>query len=161
MRRRTWLGGVVAIAASAAGWVRAQSHAEHLPRIDDLRELTAEVARRAAPLLVLFSTPGCPYCLDVRRNYLAPRAADAASTVLIREVEITSTRMLTDLDGSRISERTFAERHGVRVVPVVALFDERVRPLGTPLVGLDQSGFYEAYLQAAIDEAHRRLRGGR
>jgi hypothetical protein len=162
MHRRQWLGSTAAIAIGTAGWVRAQPRAEeHLQRIDDLRELAAEVARLRSPLLVLFSTPGCPYCQEVRRNYLAPRAADAATTVLIREVEITSTRMLTDLDGSRISERSFAERYGVRVVPVVALFDDRMRPLGTPLVGLDRSGFYESYLQSAIDTARQRLRDGR
>jgi hypothetical protein len=49
----------------------------------------------------------------------------------------------------------------VRVVPVVALFDDRMRPLGTPLVGLDRSGFYESYLQSAIDTARQRLRDGR
>jgi thioredoxin-related protein len=156
------MGSAALIAIGAAGWVRAQPRAEeHLQRIDDLRELVAEVARLRLPLLVLFSTPGCPYCQEVRRNYLASRAADAATTVLIREVEITSTRMFTDLDGSRVSERSFAEHYGVRVVPVVALFDDRMRPLGPPLVGLDRSGFYESYLQSAIDTARRRLRDGR
>jgi thioredoxin-related protein len=160
MRRRQWLGSAAAIAISAT--VRAQPHAEErLQRIDDLRALAAEITRLGVPLLVLFSTPGCPYCLEVRRNYLAPRAADPAATVLIREVEITSTRTLTDLDGGRISERSFAERHGVRAVPVVTLFDDRLRPLGTSLVGLDRSGFYESYLQAAIDTARQRLRGTR
>ena len=162
MRRRQWLGSVAAIAIGAAGWVRAQPRVEeHLQRIDDLRGIAAEVKRLGAPLLVLFSTPGCPYCLEVRRNYLAPRVADAAPTVLIREVDSTDARMMTDLDGRPVSERSFAERYGIRAVPVVALFDDGLRPLGTPLVGLDRSGFYESYLQAAIDTARQRLRDGR
>lgn len=160
MHRRQWLASAAAIAISAAGWARAHAE-EPLPRIDDLREMAADVARLGKPLLVLFSTPGCPYCLEVRRNYLAPRATDADSAVLIREVDITSARTFIDLDGSRISERTFADRHAVRGVPVVALLDERLRPLGAPLVGFDRSGFYEAYLQGAIDAARRRLRESR
>ena len=49
-------------------------------------------------------------------------------------------------------------RHQVRVVPVVALFDATLRPIGEPLVGLDRSGFYEAYLASAIDAARKHLR---
>jgi hypothetical protein len=161
MRRRQWLGSAAAIAFNAAGWARAEPREVRLPRIEDLRDLAAEVTRLDAPLLVLFSTPGCPFCREVRRNYLAPRVAEGDKTVLLREVEVTSTRTLIDLDGSRISERSFADRHGVRVVPVVAFFDDRMRPLGAPLVGLDRAGFYESYLQAAIDTARRRLRDSR
>ena len=46
----------------------------------------------------------------------------------------------------------------VRLVPVVALFDAMLRPIGEPLVGLDRSGFYEAYLASAIDASRKYLR---
>jgi hypothetical protein len=39
------------------------------------------------------------------------------------------------------------------------LFDDRLQLLAEPLVGIDRSGFYEAYLQRAVDQAQRRLRG--
>ena len=49
----------------APGLLRAQSAAavEHLPALGDLRVLADSIARHKAPLLVLFSTPGCPFCL--------------------------------------------------------------------------------------------------
>jgi thioredoxin-related protein len=133
-----------------------------LPPLDDLRVLARSIARHKAPLLVLFSTPGCPYCREVRRNYLAPRVEEQADKatpeLLLREADITSERTLTDLSGARITEAAFALRHHVRVVPVVTLLDSSMRPIGEPLVGLDRSGFYEAYLASAIDASRTHLR---
>jgi thioredoxin-related protein len=122
----------------------------------------AQVRQQRAPLLILFSTPGCPFCREVRRGYLAPRVAEQAAqpapTLLIREVDITSRAPLIDLQGRRTTQAEFASRLNVRVVPVVALFDDRARLLGDPLVGIDRAGFYETYLARAIEAAERRLR---
>lgn len=161
-RRRLLLSGAAWALAARAGAQSAGGEA-HLQSVDDLRPLLAQVRARRVPLLVLFSTPGCPYCLEVRRNYLAPRVAEQAAlpapTLLIREVDITSRAPLIDAQGGKTTQAEFAARFGVRVVPVVALFDERVQPLGDPLVGIDRSGFYEAYLSRAIEAAQRKLRG--
>ena len=135
---------------------------EHLPALDDLRTVATLITRHKAPLLVLFSTPGCPYCREVRRNYLAPRVAEQARlpspALLLREADITSNQLIIDLAGKKITESDFATKLQVRAVPVVALFDQSFRLLVEPLVGLDRSGFYEAYLSAAIDGARKRLR---
>jgi len=135
---------------------------DSLAALDDLRVLASSITRHKAPLLILFSTPGCPFCREVRRNYLLPRVAEqmdkATPDLLLRETDITSGRTLTDLSGDRITEAAFALRHRVRAVPVVALFDSLLRPIGEPLVGLDRSGFYEAYLASAIDASRKYLR---
>lgn len=135
---------------------------EHLPQLNDLRVLADAIAKHKAPLLVLFSTPGCPFCREVRRNYLVPRVQEQAGKttpeLLLRESDITSANALVDLPGNHITEAEFARRHSVRAVPVVTLFDSSLRPIGEPLVGLDRSGFYEGYLASAIDAARRHLR---
>ena len=135
---------------------------QRLAPLEDLRDLSRSIALYKAPLLILFSTPGCPFCREVRRNYLAPRVAEQAARatpeLLLRETDITSERTLTDLSGARITEAAFALRHRVRAVPVVALFDSMLRTIGEPLVGLDRSGFYEAYLASAIDASRQHLR---
>ena len=156
------------LAAGAGLVLGARLHAQpaggeqHLPPVDDLRALLAQVRQLRAPLLVLFSTPGCPYCREVRDNYLAPRLAEQAAlkvpALLIREVDITSRAPLVDIQGRRSSQAEFAAQFGTRVVPVVALFDERLQLLGEPLIGIDRSGFYESYLARAIAEAQRKLR---
>jgi thioredoxin-related protein len=160
-RRRLLLAGA-AIAFGARAGAQPAGGEEHLEAIDDLRPLAAQVRKRRVPLLVLFSTPGCPFCLEVLRSYLAPRVAEQAKlsspTLLIREVDITSRAPLVDLQGRRTTQAEFAARLNVRMVPVVALLDDRTQLLGDPLVGIDRAGFYEAYLARAIEAAERRLR---
>lgn len=157
------MAGAAAAAALYVSRVVAQTAAQqqHLPPVDDLRLLTAAVARHKAPLLILFSTPGCPFCREVRQAYLAPRLAEQARNrtpeLLLHEVDITSQRPVIDLAGTKTTEADFAGRFNVRVVPVVALFDQTLQWLAEPLVGLDRSGFYEGYLTAAIATARKRL----
>ena len=148
----------------ASGPLRAQSVVDdgHLPALRDLRVLADSITRHKAPLLVLFSAPGCPFCREVRRNYLAPRVVEQATRtvpdLLLRETDVTSERVIIDSSAAHITESAFARRYNVRVVPVVALFDSSLRLIGEPLVGLDRSGFYEGYLASAIDAAHKHLR---
>jgi thioredoxin-related protein len=127
----------------------------------NLKQLGAESARLKAPIVILFSTPGCPYCLEVRRNYLAPRFAGGETRVpqfLIREIDITSRERLIDFDGRSVTEAELAERYGVRMVPVVMALDSRGKAIGEPLVGLDRSGFYESYLQTLLSQAQTSMR---
>jgi thioredoxin-related protein len=160
-RRRLLLAGA-AVALGARAGAQPASGEESLTAIDDLRTVMAQVRKRRVPLLVLFSTPGCPFCHEVRRSYLAPRVAEQSKlpspTLLIREVDISSRAPLIDLQGRRTTQAEFASRLNVRMVPVVALFDDRAQLLGDPLVGIDRAGFYEAYLARAIEAAERRLR---
>lgn len=149
---------------AAPAWLhaRTKNSAESLPPIGDLRVIAALISEHKAPLLILFSTPGCPYCREVRRNYLLPRAKQPASgtppELLLREVDITSSRKIIELTGAEVTEVSFARRNQVQVVPVVALFDPSGLVIAGPLVGLDRSGFYETYLASAIDTARRHLR---
>jgi thioredoxin-related protein len=160
-RRRLLLAGAAAAFGARAGAQPAGGE-DHLTAIDDLRAVMAQVRKRRVPLLVLFSTPGCPFCHEVRRSYLAPRVAEQAKlpspTLVIREIDISSRAPLIDLEGRRTTQAEFASRLNVRMVPVVALFDDRAQLLGEPLVGIDRAGFYEAYLARAIEAAERRLR---
>jgi thioredoxin-related protein len=159
-RRRGLLRGAVLLACLPAATLRAQAAADTpLTRIDDLRSLLASVARERRPLLLFFSTPGCPYCREVRRGYLRPRVDDGAavSGVAIREVEITSSRRLRDASGEMITEAVLAARYGVKMVPHLELLGSSAEPLVKSLVGIDSSGFYESFLQSAIAQATAKL----
>ena len=159
--RRTTLARLAVLplmALAPAAWPQGRADAVELPRIDDLRSLTAQMRRERIPLLLFFSTAGCPFCIEVRRNYLAPRLQESAGRLLIREVEIVSRRGFSGLNGTAQTEAELADRFGVRMVPVVQLVDASLAPIGKPLVGIDASGFYEGYLSAAIEEAQRVMR---
>ncbi len=161
-RRRAVLArlAIAPLAALASGAARSQRGTEpvELPRIDDLRSLAAQMRRQRIPLLLFFSTAGCPFCIEVRRNYLAPRLKENAADLLIREVEIASRRSFAGLDGAAQTEAELAARFGVRMVPVVQLVEASLAPIGKPLVGIGASGFYDGYLSSAIEEAQRVMR---
>jgi glutaredoxin len=150
--------GLVALALS--GMPRAAiAGGQPLAAATDLQALAAESTRTRAPIVLLFSTPGCPFCAEVRSHYLAPRLAPSTgeARLLVREIDITSRARLIDADGRITTQAELADRLGVRMVPVVMALDTRGRPLGEPLVGLDRSGFYESYLQSLIDRAQRQF----
>jgi thioredoxin-related protein len=150
------LPALIALAPSTSAQAQVMREAKLLP-IDDLRQLAPTMQRQGRPLLLFFTTPGCPYCREVRRNYLAPRAAQAdGGGVLIREVDILGDRSFAGPDGRRLTERALATRFEVVAVPVVVLVDAQLRPLAEPLLGLNPA-FYESYLQSRIDEATARM----
>ncbi len=147
-------GGLAASLRTAP--LRAADAEPMLERIDDLQRLAVQSRRERKPLLLFFSTPGCAYCREARRSYLAPRAAERNAPVLIREVSIVADRRFVGIDGLPMTERQLAARFEVTAVPVVRLVDAQLRPLAEPLIGLN-AAFYESYLQAAIDQASQAL----
>jgi len=154
MQRREAVLGLASAALLASAYAAGETK---LQPVADLQALATESARSGAPVIVLFSTPGCPYCREVRESYLAPRLAEQrqrpAPQYLLREVDITSRRPIGQVDGRAVTEAQFADRNGVRLVPVLIAFDAQWRPLGPPLVGLDRAGFYESYLERLIGDA--------
>jgi thiol-disulfide isomerase/thioredoxin len=154
--RRAALIAAVALAVAPLAWAADEAM---LPPIHDLRALATESARAGVPVIVLFSTPGCPFCKEARENYLAPRLAEqrrrSAPEYLLREVDITSRRTIGAIDGKSLTEAQFADRYGIGLAPVLIAFDAQWRPLGEPLVGLDRSGFYESYVERLLTEARR------
>lgn len=153
MRRRLLavgaLGAVLGTRALAQGVPMASR-----PAAAELAQSATAARARGAPLVLFFTTPGCPYCREVRASYLAPRVAQGT---VVYEVDITSQAPLTGLDGRATTPAALAERYGIAMVPVVLPVDARGEPLAEPVVGLDRAGFYEARLQAALDAAQKRL----
>ncbi|MDZ7653430.1 MAG: hypothetical protein U5L03_13220 [Burkholderiaceae bacterium] len=161
-QRRAALGRLGACALGlllAHGGAMAQSrHGPDLPRLGDLRTLAAESRREQLPVLLFFSTAGCPYCAQVRREHLGPMLAQGrAAGVLIREVEILGSNSFADLDGRPLRESALADRFNVKMVPHVELVDAELKPLGKPLIGIDAAGFYGDYLKDAIASATRQI----
>lgn len=107
--------------------------------------------------MVLFGARDCPWCVKVRRNYLAPLNKPTAELkVVAREVDIESSEALIDFSGKTTSHRAFAQSRGVRFTPVVAFFDASGRDLAEPMLGMSSEDFYGAYLEERLIEARRR-----
>lgn len=118
-------------------------------------------AKRQIPILVVFTSPTCSYCDRVKREYLVPMHKDPAyrSRVIIREVTMGATTPLTGFDGAPTTEGAFAAAHKVFMVPTVMVFDTHGVATSEPIVGLLIADYYFGYLEAAIDEGKRKVRG--
>jgi thioredoxin-related protein len=142
-------------------WAHAQSDVE-VPWARDLAvEAQASQAKRL-PLLVLFTSPGCPYCERVMQEFLLPmqRNPEYRNKVVMRQVDIGSSMQLRDFGGLATTHAQFSAQHKIKLVPTIKLFDASGRELTQPIVGLLTPDFYGGYLDQAIDEALARLRSG-
>lgn len=118
-------------------------------------------AKRRVPILVVFTTPQCPYCERVKHDYLIPMHKDPAyrNRVIIREVTIGASDPLTGFDGASTTEGAFAAGHKVFMVPTIQVFDEQGNNVGDAIVGLLNPDYYFGYLEGAIDAGVSKVRG--
>ncbi|MEQ1663525.1 MAG: thioredoxin family protein [Thiobacillus sp.] len=121
----------------------------------------AEADKRQVPVMVLFSSPACHYCERVKREYLVPMHKDKAyrGKVLFREVTIGTSVPLVGFDGTTTTEGAFAAAHKVFMVPTVMVFTPRGKATGEAIVGLLSPDYYFGYLETAIEDGLRAMRG--
>ena len=130
-----------------------------VPRVSDLQALGAEARARNLPILVMFSSEHCPYCMVVREEFLKPmlRSGDYTDRVIIVEIESDET-ILTDFDGRPIEAIDLAQRYAATLSPTVVFLDSDGRELAPRLVGITTVDFYGGYLDEAINTALLHLR---
>jgi thioredoxin-related protein len=135
--------------------------ADSLVHAENLQADARTAAKRQVPILVVFTSPHCPYCERVKHDYLIPMQKDPAyrGRVLIREVTLGATDPLTGFDGTSTTEGAFAAAHKVFMVPTVQVFDTRGNATGDAIVGLLIPDYYFGYLESAIDTGVSKVRG--
>lgn len=133
-----------------------------IPPLHDL-ESDAELAQgRKIPLLLMFASQSCPYCVQVEEEFLKPMIISGQYTdkVLIRHVMVDGYEQVTGFDGKRISIDELARRYRVSLVPTVVIVDPGGEPLVPRLVGITTRDFYGGELDDAIDASLAKLREG-
>lgn len=156
------LVAVGAFALAAATATAEPGPSGQLALATNLRADGQEARGRKAPVVILFSLPGCPYCEIVRRSHLLPMLRDPkAAPVIVRQIDVDSDQAVVGFDGKATTHAAIARAHDVRAVPVVAFWDGDGRPLADPLRGMLLPDFYSAYLDSAIESARARLAGRR
>jgi thiol-disulfide isomerase/thioredoxin len=110
------------------------------------------------PLVVLFSTPGCPWCRTLRRDVLHHLVAQSdARGVRVFELDLTDNRPFAD--GTGDSPASVARGLAARVSPTVVFIGPRGE-LAERLVGYPSPDFYNAYLDDRIARARTGMAGG-
>ena len=117
------------------------------------------------PMLILFSTKDCFYCERLKTEVLSPlvERGELGNFVGYRELNISRGGKIRDFDGEKIRTRAFVKRYGIYATPTLLLVDDRGNPIGTPIVGYNNSGEYLPNLRKLIEAAgaDRQLAGTR
>jgi len=122
--------------------------------LKNLRKEFAHIERFKIPLVLLLSRSDCHFCHEVRRNYLSPLARETSERKLvIRELQTDRTNSLIGRDEKLITVKEFLKQLKVNFFPTVVFLDYEMHILAEALIGLNQSGFYSAYLDQRIELA--------
>lgn len=140
-------------------WAAAGAYAGGIEPARDLRADARTSGRDGAPLVVFFSSYGCPYCEQVSSLHLEPLIArgSIAGAVRVREIEIGSRKAMRDFTGAATTHADFADRERVAVTPTVKFFGPDGAEIAKPLVGYSNADFYGEYLDASLRAARDRM----
>ena len=152
---------LIAILAWGLGTPTSSLAADSLPHARNLKTDGRDAAEKQIPILVLFSSPDCHFCHRVKSEFLLPMLKDPAykNKVMIREIEAGSQNPLTLFDGRRGTEGAFAAENKVFMVPTIKVFDAQGHEVSEPIVGLLTPDYYFGYLDSAIQEGIKKIRG--
>jgi thioredoxin-related protein len=114
----------------------------------DLREDVSEAAEEGRRVILYFYQDGCPYCAKLlNENFTIRTIVDRTREHFqIIALNIWGDRMVTDLQGVEITEKSLAETLKVRYTPTLLFLDEQGR------VVLRVNGYYPPHrFMAALD----------
>lgn len=154
-----WMIVVAAILTWSAGPL-AHAQLADLPVAKSFEADSKVAASKKIPILVLYTSPGCPFCERAKSEYLVPMLKDPAykNKVIIREVDITSQTPLTLFNGSKSTGAEFAAQHKVAVVPTIKVINAQDTEVAAPIVGLLIPDFYFGYIDSAISGGLQKMR---
>ncbi|MDO5693677.1 MAG: hypothetical protein Q4G70_14585 [Pseudomonadota bacterium] len=137
------LGGGVG-SARAAG--------KQLPPSASLQAELARALKARQPLVVMVSLHRCPWCDEVRNNYLAPMHAQDGLHVV--QVDMLSPAGTRTVQGEPVTHNTQVSDWGVKIAPTVLFLGPGGKEVADRLVG-GSPDFYSAYLDNRLAQARR------
>ena len=151
---------VTAILAWGAAPPAMAQPADNLPAAKSFEADSKLAAAKKIPILVLYTSPGCPFCERAKSEYLVPMLKDPAykNKVIMREVDITSQSPLTLYNGSTSTGAAFAAQHKVAIVPTIKVINAQDAEVAEPIVGLLIPDYYFGYIDSAISGGIQKMR---
>jgi thioredoxin-related protein len=143
LSRRTFMtaGAGLALAAGSSALATGRAGATAIMTADGLTredwfldssgfELANDRSNAAAAgkqLALIWDQRGCPYCRELHRVDFADKTIEAyvRSHFDVLELNLNGSRIVTDFDGQKLTERQLAARYGVRLTPTIQFFPNR------------------------------------
>jgi thioredoxin-related protein len=119
-------------------------------------------ATRQLVILLAVTREGCPYCMRLKHEILAPmiKSGEYEEKVLIREMMIEPESDMIDFTGRAVSSGDVAEHYSIEITPTVLLLDHSGRQLHPLMPGINTAEMYGFYLDRAIEQAQTVLKSG-
>ena len=153
LRRRHWnalaaaalLGGTgLPLMAAAAG--------RTLPLSASLPQELARALAGGQPLVVMVSLHRCPWCEEVRNNYLAPMREQEGLSVV--QVDMRSEQGTRTVQGVGITHDALVRAWQVKVAPTVLFLGRGDAEVADRLIG-GAPDFYHGYLERRLEQARQ------
>lgn len=127
-----------------------------LPTTDSLQAELAKAIAKKAPLMVMVSLDGCPFCKIARENYLGPLREQQG--LLVFQVDMRSKRPIKNFSGLTLTQDELIRSWGVKVAPTVLFFGRGGLEIAERLTGGYIPDFYGAYLDERLQLANVAMR---
>lgn len=111
-------------------------------------------------LVLLTEISNCPYCSQIKEQFLGPLslAAEFGPYITIASINLESSEKLIGFDGKSVTQDKWAQQMGVDFSPTVLILDPKTgQRLTDDLVGLATPDFYGFYLEQNINKAKQSL----
>ena len=118
LSRRQGLRALALLGLGASGVAPARVAGKTLPLSASLPDELARALKARQPLVVMVSLHRCPWCEEVRNNYLAPMRAQERLPVV--QVDMLSPRQTRDLQGAPTTHEALVRAWDVKVAPTVS-----------------------------------------
>ena len=134
LRRRGFLAGIAGLALCGVGrtaGAQARLGDDGLYHMDwyvesflDMTEDLADAAAAGKRFAVMWGLRGCPACRQMHEVHLSkPEIAGyVRDNFAVLHLNILGLREVTDFDGTKLPEKTFAAKYGVRSTPTIQFF---------------------------------------
>lgn len=161
-RRRLMAVAAASLAMAPAAWCASPS-ARRMPTLPNAplpqpRSLAVDLSAALElrkPLVVMVSLDGCPYCRQVREQYLVPMRHDQALAVV--QVDMRSSRPVSDFSGVPRTHDQLVKAWGVRAAPTLLFFGPGGQEIAPRLAGFSED-FYGGYLDDRLQQAQAALK---
>lgn len=158
MKIKLLIAGILAWAFALPA-LAGSGHAD-VPMAESLQAEAKEAQKRKVPILLVFTTPFCPYCERVKAEYLGPMASDPKyrDKVIIRQIEAGSDWNLIGFDGKKTTHGAYAAGQRIVMVPTIKVVDAKGKELADPIVGFLTPDYYFGYIEDAMNEGLDKVR---
>jgi thioredoxin-related protein len=139
--------------------VESQSTEVAVPVTTDLTTLSSQSKQHRVPILLMFASSDCEYCEQLEEDVIRPMLinGDFDRRVIFRKVMIDGVEQLKDFKGANQDAEKFADKSNVQVTPTLMFVDASGHELAPKVVGYQNTGFYSAYLDAAIEVSQQSI----